>query len=815
MRMKPRDPEPPASVRKRAGGAPGLSPKQPPSPPPVGAATAAWTALVAIPVLLLYVATLHPGLPAGDSGELITVAATAGVAHPPGYPLWTMLAGAFLKSLPAGNVAWRLNLFSALCMAAASGVLAIAVTRLSRSLASGVVAALVFATATVTWRYALVAEVFALHALLASGVLLALTLRPARGVTLLAFLGALTLSHHHTLLLLALPAWGLMFVRAVKQAPEPRRPATAARQLGVSVLAALVGLLPLLWIPFATRHQGALVWGDATTWRGFLTILTRAEYGTFQLAAAGRGDGVSGTYHFLGEFLRSLPVSFGGAAVLLAGLGALSLARRQRALALALVMFALLQQWFFTRIGFQPDDLVLRGVVERFELLPVLVLAFAAGLGASELERLARGQVARLVVIASLLVVVLVPVVPRMRAVSERGNRLVDSYGRVLLAGLPANAVFFTRGDVEHNALEYLTRVQHLRADVTLVDQELMSYPWYVRQLRAREPDLLPDLQRASRITLADGRRFEGVALTRGDGITDLVVQGDLTPIALEASVAAVQGPDDGLDRPEAARSFAELLARQGVAAVPAVLIASVQPAASESLYATTRAGFRGGSLLETGDDRYSGFPGSRNRLWADHLAGRRPVVLSADKELSYALRYAARASGRARWLQPRGSAADPESMLVRALVVVMAADSTVYFRDYPLTSFEYGLRAGFAHDVERAALLMCQPFAASVVTSHRDAHARVLAFARRYEDLPLARGDMREAGAGPFADGSALRAIGLLRVFDPAFRDTAQARRDIERALGTQSDPGRDTEAQAVLRAISLGRFPATGPLR
>ena len=766
-------------------------------------------------MLALYLATLHPGLPAGDSGELIAVAATAGVAHPPGYPLWTMLAGAFLRLAPLGNVAWRLNLFSALCMAAAAGVLAIAVTRLSRSLASGVVAALVFATATVTWRYALVAEVFALHALLASGVLLALTLRPAHGVSLLAFLGALTLSHHHTLLLLALPAWGLTLVRVVREASPPTRAATAARHLGVSVLAVLVGLLPLLWIPIATRHPSALVWGDATTWRGFLSILTRAEYGTFQLAAAGREGSVFGTYHYLGEFLRSLPASFGWAAALLAGLGALSLVRRQRALGLGLVTYALLQQWFFTRIGFQPDEAVLRGVVERFELLPVLVLAFAAGLGASELERLARGRVARLAVIASLLVVVLVPVVPRMRAVSERGNHLVDSYGGALLAGLPANAVFFTRGDVEHNALEYLKRVEHLRADVTLVDQELMSYPWYVRQLRERDPDLLPEFKRAQRITLADGRAFEGIALTRGDGITDLVVQGDLTPVPLEASIAAVQGPDDGLERPSVARSFAELLARQGVAALPTTLIASVQPAASESLYATTRAGFRSGPLLEPDDDRYSGFPGSRNRLWADHLAGRRPVVLSAEKELSYALRYAARASGRARWLQPRGSAADPESMLVRALAVVVAADSTVYFRDYPLTSFEYGLRAGFARDVERAALLMCQPFAASVVASHRNAHARVLAFARRYEELPLARSDTRAAATGPRADGSALRAIGFLRVFDPAFRDTAQARRDIERALGTQPDPGRDTEAQAVLRAIAQGRFPATGPLR
>ena len=77
---------------------------------------------------------------------------------------------------------------------------------------------------------------------------------------------------------------------------------------------------------------------------------------------------------------------------------------------------------------------MLRGVVERFELLPVLVLAFAAGLGASELERLARGRVARLAVIASLLVVVLVPVVPRMRAVLHEALTTKEPGPKVIVA---------------------------------------------------------------------------------------------------------------------------------------------------------------------------------------------------------------------------------------------------------------------------------------------------------------------------------------------------------------------------------------------
>ena len=739
--------------------------------------------LAALPALALYLRTLHPGLPAGDSGELITVAATGGVAHPPGYPLYTMLAGAFLRLLPAGSLAWRANLFSAVCMAAAAGVLAAAAARAARSTAAGVLAALLFATATVAWRYALVAEVFALHALLAAGVLFALTLRPARAVGALAFAGALALSHHHTLLLLALPAWLVTFARASAAAAAAERARMRARLLGVSVWAALAGLAPLLWIPFAARHRDALVWGDATTWHGFLSLLTRAEYGTFQLDAAGLGARGSGAAQVL-AFVRALPHVFGWPALVLALAGAVALARQQRALALVLAGYAVLQLWFFTRIGFPTDQAVLRGVVERFYILPLVALAFAAGAGVAWLGSRVRGAGARLTALTALLALLVLALAPRARGISERGNMLTASYGRALLASLPPRAVLFTRGDVQHNALAYLTRVERLRPDVTLVDQELMTYPWYVRRVRAREPGLLPPFTRAERVTLADGATLEGLVLPRAGGEADLLVASDLSALR-----AARRGE-------EAGPGVTALLLRQGVGTVPASAVARVVPAPSESLYAATRRGFRTAAFLEQGDDRYSGFPGSRNLLWVDQLFGSRPVLMTGSKEDSYRLRYDAFRIGRSDWIRPRHSPPGPDTLLAVALDVVAAADSGVYFRDHPATSFESALRAAFADDVAVAALLLCQPFAPRVAAAHPLGHARALAFARRFEPLE------------PSPDPHVLRAIGLLRAFDPAFRDLALARRDLERALAMSRDPAPDRDVQAVLRAIAEGGF-------
>src|SRR5207248_449642 len=73
----------------------------------------------------------------------------------------------------------------------------------------------------------------------------------------------------------------------------------------------------------------------------------------------------------------------------------------------------------------------------------------------------------------------------------------------------------------------------------TVVDQELMSFDWYVRQLRRRDPGLLPPFGRVERITLRDGHAFDGVAIRRGAAI-DLLLE-DRNAVVDSADVASVE----------------------------------------------------------------------------------------------------------------------------------------------------------------------------------------------------------------------------------------------------------------------------------
>src|SRR5678809_348919 len=56
--------------------------------------------------------TLAPGYPHGDSGETAAVALLLGIAHPPGYPLPTLLGNLCTRWLPVGTIAWRVSLLS-------------------------------------------------------------------------------------------------------------------------------------------------------------------------------------------------------------------------------------------------------------------------------------------------------------------------------------------------------------------------------------------------------------------------------------------------------------------------------------------------------------------------------------------------------------------------------------------------------------------------------------------------------------------------------------------------------------------------------
>src|SRR5215210_4035378 len=94
-------------------------------------------AVVAAVVLAVFVLTLAPTVTFWDAGEFIAAAKTLGIPHPPGTPLFVMIAHVWAKVVPVGEFAVRTNLLSAVLSAAAAGLFFLVAHETVRLFAAG------------------------------------------------------------------------------------------------------------------------------------------------------------------------------------------------------------------------------------------------------------------------------------------------------------------------------------------------------------------------------------------------------------------------------------------------------------------------------------------------------------------------------------------------------------------------------------------------------------------------------------------------------------------------------------------------------
>ena len=222
----------------------------------------------------LYAATLAPTVLAGDGGEFQFVPYLLGVAHPTGYPLYTLLGWAWSHLLPLGDVAYRMNLFSAFWAALAAGLSVLTSSALLRQALPdltpavrrllALLAASLLAVTPTLWSQALIAEVYGLHIFWVVLLLyLVLTWGQRRRnasptpagdavgrkyLLLTALCFGLSLTHHSTTLLLAPALLAYVWL-------TDRRALRDWRRVVLPVLALmLLPLLLYLYIPWRAPH---------------------------------------------------------------------------------------------------------------------------------------------------------------------------------------------------------------------------------------------------------------------------------------------------------------------------------------------------------------------------------------------------------------------------------------------------------------------------------------------------------------------------------------------------------------------------------
>ena len=283
--------------------------------------------MVFLLALALYVVTLAPGLLTADNAEYQLVAHHLGVAHPPGYALYTML-GKLFTLLPLKAPAWRVNLFAAVSGALALALVARTVQRLTGSAWGGVAAALALGVAPTFWAQSTTANIRSLTTLFTAWCLDAIVAfgqarsrgQPGqRALTWFALGLGLGIGHHFSMGFL-LPAFGLyLFVADPCLARQPRRWLRPA-----SIFVSTFGVLA--YFPIRGAMGAVLAPEHLTTLNGFLEHVLARGFGGDMFAFLHWGV-LPHRFAVLGDILV---LQFGGPLLVAAGLGALGLLWRDR-----------------------------------------------------------------------------------------------------------------------------------------------------------------------------------------------------------------------------------------------------------------------------------------------------------------------------------------------------------------------------------------------------------------------------------------------------------------------------------------------------
>lgn len=492
--------------------------------------------IVFLVALLLYSWTLAPTVTLTDSGELIVVARGLGIAHPPGVPLWIILA--HLASLvPFGNIAVRINFSSALFAALACAMLTLTVAELTITAsylatskrrkkvaqqrktaeesgparllfaAPALGAGLLMAFSRTLWSYATITEVYALNALLIVAIFF-LMLRWRRCIvadradlgaaidariaspmtrhdTLLyvaALLFGLALGVHHVTVALTLPAVAVIVYRTEGLRFFMSRRLVYAALISISALVAVYTYLPL-----AASHSPAINWGNPRSLQEIWWHITGRQYRVF----------LSFTPNIMGEqlvefcrlALREFGFSWLPVALVLALAGAGSAFKRDRT-AFWFLLFIVIANFAYDLSYEIAED-------KDAYYLPVFIsIAIAAAFGIRWLIQLAISKgapVTRSYLVGAMAVLLTstIAFAGNWPFNNRRHYFIARDYVENLFSAIAPNGLLLTLDWQVASPMFYAQEIEQRRPDVKVVDINLLRRSWYFDYLSHAYPGLI------------------------------------------------------------------------------------------------------------------------------------------------------------------------------------------------------------------------------------------------------------------------------------------------------------------------------------
>lgn len=462
-----------------------------------------------IGMFIVYLFTLAPSVVHIDSGELATVQATLGIAHPTGYPLFTLLGHAFLWLPLPGSVIYRLNMLCAVWCA--GGVVFMVMTlRLvlanpgrfhfgKRSQNRGTTPAVVWRSVVALiggglllgfsktyWLQSTSVEVYSLHVFLLSAICWSTTsaymASDAHGVWSPSarrwwYLSGVVVSlgfcnHMSTVFFAPFVAYAFIAAHGITGRTVARFGLLLL--LGAVIAAALYSYIPLR----ANSEETKLVWGLPTTLTTLWWHITGVQYSGLMF-----NSGELAVYN-LGNLGRSLLYEFAFGGTILCLIGGIYLWQRARHLFLMLLGSALFN--CVMAVNYSIRD------IYTYYLLTYMVLALFGGVGIYALLQWTAGwKILSAVVVVSIVAILSVQGALNSR-VSHRNLYTYEDYSKALLESVEPDAVIFgsvnSDWDIFVSQSIYYQYVEGLRTDVVVLEGGLLRSDWFYVQVEREHP---------------------------------------------------------------------------------------------------------------------------------------------------------------------------------------------------------------------------------------------------------------------------------------------------------------------------------------
>lgn len=497
--------------------------------------------IVSILVFIIYLTTLAPSVIQIDSGELAAVQLALGIAHPTGYPLYTILGYLFsLIPLPISNI-HKMNLLAAIYCAAAIGLFVQSaklildnlsafnlqrlipvkkqkkanrkekeettrsknvneeIPNIVKIFAAGI-GGFILAFSKTFWFQSTSVEVYSLHVLLMCIIIFVMLKayfqneEHNKGIQNswyhLAIALAFGFSNHMTTMLI-LPAIAYLFFSKF-----------GLNKSSIKKMFLLIAIfLPLLiviyaYLPLRASQQPIINWGNPVDLERILRHISGKQYQVWLFSS------MEAAKKQLGYFFSTLPTEFNIALIpiLLGIIFTYNFSKK---------LFILLAIFFVTTVLYSINyDIV---DIDAYFLLAYISLSFFSIVGLIKLYSLLKlSKHKDLVVIAASLILTIIFASYNYKKVNQSNTWIFENYSKSLINSTSKNSILISyQWDFFISASYYFQNIENFRKDVIIIDKELLRRSWYYNQLTRIHPELFSGLGNEVNMFLEALKPFE------------------------------------------------------------------------------------------------------------------------------------------------------------------------------------------------------------------------------------------------------------------------------------------------------------------